>query len=388
MNFCGSRGRGWLILAVICGGVGAQGQGLGDGSLQVHGFATQSLVYSGAENNYLGMDSTSGSLGWTEAAVNVNDQLTDKLRVGGQVHLTRLGDFGGDVPTVDWALVDYSAKPWLGVRAGKVKIKWGLFNDTQDADPGYLWSLLPEAIYGIDIRQTNLSQYGVEAYGKVPLGNKLGSVEYSVYWGDYYIASNDGYNASFVEQGIFFTRQALGKTPGFDVRWSTPLKGLTVGGSLMMYDAAGPLTDGSYYQPLAFWPTYYAQYHRKKLFVSYQYMKLVQYQTVTSPGVPPATSVQDERGWFAMAGYHVTDKLQLGSYYTHYLLASGGDSSDPANYFRDVVVSGRYDVKAHLYGKVEGHWIDGNAVGFYSQDNLNNLVPGTTLLVAKVGVTF
>jgi hypothetical protein len=126
----------------------ASGQGFNTGNLQIHGFATQSFVRSNG-NNYLGMDSSAGSTDWTEAAINVNDQVSDKLRVGAQFHLTRLGAFGGDLPSVDWALGDYSFKQWLGVRAGKVKIKWGLYNDTQDADPNYLWSLLPESVVGL-----------------------------------------------------------------------------------------------------------------------------------------------------------------------------------------------------------------------------------------------
>ena len=93
------------------------------------------------------MDTSAGSAGWTEGAVNVNEQLTEKLRVGVQVHVTKLGEFGSWTPVFDWALVDYRFNRWVGVRAGKVKIRWGLYNDTQDADPSYLWSLLPESLY-------------------------------------------------------------------------------------------------------------------------------------------------------------------------------------------------------------------------------------------------
>src|ERR1700733_11536326 len=86
----------------------------------------------------------------------------------------------------------------------------------------------------------------------------FGNLDYSAYYGYYYIASNDGYDATFDQQGITFTKPARGKTPGIDVRWATPVKGLMVGGSLMAYDASGNLTSGTYYQPMAYWPTYYA----------------------------------------------------------------------------------------------------------------------------------
>jgi hypothetical protein len=374
-------------LALALGLVQAGAQSLDHTDLQLHGFAVQSFVRSGS-NNYLGLNSSAGSTQWTEAAVNVNDQVSDKLRVGVQFHLTRLGAFGGDGVTVDWALGDYSMTQWLGVRAGKVKIRWGLFNDTQDADPGYLWSLLPEPVYGIDQRATNLAQYGAELYGRVPLGKKLGTLDYSAYYGDYFYASNDGYAANFTQQGLTFVSQPGGKTPGFDLRWSTPLHGLMLGGSLMMYDANGTLTNGTFNQPLAFWPTYYAQYNHKKLFADWQYVKLVQYQTVTLTGTSPVTSVQDTRSWFVMAGYHVTNKLQLGTYYTRYVDASATDRSDPANYFHDTAISARYDVDLHFYLKAEGHFIRGNGLGFYSQQNPNSLQPNTNMVVAKAGFTF
>ena len=366
----------------------AQAQEFAGTDLQIHGFATQAALHSNNNDNYLGMNTTGLSTGWTEAAVNLNDQVSDKLRVGAQVHLTRLGAFGGDNISVDWAIGEYSFKPWFGIRAGKVKIRWGLFNDTQDADPGYLWCLLPESVYGVDIRATNLAQYGAEAYGRVSLGENFGSLDYSAYYGDYSYATNDGYSASFAQQGIVFTKPASGKTPGLDLRWSTPLRGLKISASLMMYDASGNLVNGTYDQPLAFWPTYYAQYNRNKFFANYQYVKLVQYQTVTFTGTPPSTSAQDTRAWFAMAGYHLTDKLQAGGYYTRYLLADAGDNHDPANYFHDAVLSGRYDVDSHVYLKLEGHIVKGNGLGFYALDNPNGLAPQTNLIAAKVGFTF
>src|ERR1700761_1814100 len=354
---------------------------------EFHGFATLGFAYSDA-NNYLGMNTSSGSFGWTEAAVNVNDQLTEKLRVGAQFHLTRLGQFGGSNVAVDWALADYKFKPWLGVRAGRVKIRWGLYNDVQDADPGYMWSLLPEPIYAVDLRATNLSQLGVEIYGRVPLVKGLGELNYSIYDGTYSYARHDGYMQGFVQQGLSFANQPGGKPPGFDLRWKTPVKGVTVGGSLMAYDAKGNLTDGVFRQPLTYWPTYYARYERKKFSAAWEYMKLVQYTDATIGGGMPRTGLSDTRAWFAMAAYRLTGKLQVGAYHTRYVVASAEDKSDPGNYFHDWVLSGRYDINSYFYCKLEGHFIDGDGLGFYNFDNPNGLKPQTKLLVAKVGFSF
>lgn len=376
---------GALILA--CWVANAWADGPEELNLQIHGFATQAFLYSNA-NNYLGMNTSSGSAAWNEAALNVNDQVSDKLRVGAQFHYTRLGDFGGESLTLDWAMGDYKVNRWLGIRAGKVKIKWGLYNNTQDYDPGYMWSLLPEPIYGVDVRETDLSQLGVELYGRVPLTKRFGKLDYSGYYGDYYDASDDGYAEQFKEQGLNFVHPAAGKSPGFDLRWTTPLPGLTVGGSLMMYDATGNLTNGTYREPLTFWPTYYAQYDFRKFFVSGQYVKLVQYETITLSGQAPATDVWDTRSWFVMGGYHLTDKLQAGAYYTSSVLAGVENPSDPANFFHDWVASSRYDINSNFYAKLEAHFIDGNLVGFYGMNNPNGFKPRTNLLVAKIGFTF
>jgi hypothetical protein len=250
-----------------------------------------------------------------------------------------------------------------------------------------LWSLLPESIYGVDYRSTNLSQLGPELYGRVRLGGKRGELTYSAYYGYYTYASNDGTLETLREEGLTFSKRPGGITPGFDLRWKTPVKGLTVGGSLMLYDAKGTLTDGTYREPLTYWPTYYAQYDRKNLFLSAEYVSLAQYTDVGIGGQTPSSSLSNTRAWFAMAGYHLTDKLQAGAYYTRYVVV-GADQTDPVNYFRDWVASSRYDFNSHFYLKLEGHFMDGNAVGFYGIDNPNGLKPQTKLVVAKVGFYF
>jgi hypothetical protein len=354
--------------------------------LQFHGFATQALVAT-SHNNYLGMDTRNLSADWTEAALNVNDQVSDRLRVGLQLHYMRLGMFGGDGVNVDWAMGDYRFNQELGIRAGRVKIRWGLYNDTQDYDPGYLWSLLPEPVYAVDWRVTNLSQNGAEVYGKFQVGERS-AVQYSAYYGDYTYASGDGYLESYREQGINFVSPPGGRTPGFDLRWITPAPGLTLGGSLMMYNASGNLVNGAFRQPTSYWPAYYAQYRFKKLFASGQYVRDVQYNILSQTAEAPQVIPSDERGWFVMGGYQLTPKLQAGAYYTHFLDAAAGDNSNPANYYRDWVVSGRYDFSANVYMKMEGHFMDGNGVGFYGADNPNGLAPGTNAMVAKLGFTF
>jgi hypothetical protein len=356
-------------------------------NIQIHGFATQSLLYSGS-NNYLGMNTSQGSTGWTEAAINIVDQPSDKLRIGIQIHYTRLGIFGDEAPDVDWAMGDYRAYRWLGIRAGKVKIRWGLYNDTQDADPGYLWSLLPESIYSIDDRATTLSQLGAELYGDVRLSKKWGSIGYSLYFGNYFVSTSDGFAQGFQQDGLTFAGTPGGKTPGVDLRWKTPLKGLLLGASTQRVDAKGTLTNGTFREPPYYATTGYVQYDAHKIFLAYQYARTITHTDVELTGLPPALSVEDSRTWFLMAGYHVTDKLQVGTYYSSELDAAPRDNSNPENFGHDWTISSRYDFNSYLYGKLEGHFINGDVAGFYDFDNLNGLKPRTRLVVAKIGFVF
>jgi len=376
-----------LSVLVLAGASLAAAQSADEFSkLQFHGFATQALVAT-SHNNFLGIDSRNVSAGWTEAALNVNDEVTDKLRVGLQLHYMRLGMFGGDNVSVDWAMGDYRFRPELGVRAGRVKIRWGLYNDTQDYDPGYMWSLLPEPIYAVDWRATDLSQNGAEVYGRIEMGGR-NALQYSVYYGGYTMATTDGLMESYKEDGVNFAAPPSGKTPGFDLRWATPVEGLTVGGSLMIYTASGNLQNGTYNQPASYWPAYYAQYKYKKVFASGQYARNIEYDVITVTAQAPEVDATDGRAWFAMGGYHFTSRLQAGAYYTHYLNAQGGDNSDPANYFRDSVASARFDFSENIYLKMEGHVMKGNGVGFYDADNPNGLASRTDALMAKLGFTF
>ena len=194
-----------LIGAIIFlfGSLSVNAQNIAGQDIQIHGFATQAFLVSN-NNNYLGMNTRNFSAGWTEAAVNINDQVTGKLRAGLQLHYTRLGVFGGENVSIDWALGDYKFNRYVGIRAGKVKVPWGLYNDVQDYDPGYMWALLPETMYGIDTRATNLSVNGALIYGRFPLGPKAGKLAYNVYIGDYTYSSDDGYITQLNESGYFF----------------------------------------------------------------------------------------------------------------------------------------------------------------------------------------
>src|SRR5579864_2099351 len=86
--------------------------------VQIHGFASQGFVYTD-ENNWLTMHTSKGSGAFTDFGANISMQVTDKLRIGAQVYDRNLGNLGEWHPSVDWAVVDFRFKNWLGFRGGK-----------------------------------------------------------------------------------------------------------------------------------------------------------------------------------------------------------------------------------------------------------------------------
>src|SRR6202789_1970856 len=175
-------------------------QSMEDLNIQIHGYATQGFLYT-TQNNIFTTNSSDGSPAWTEAVISLSSEPMPKLRLAVQTRYFLLGNYGNDI-SIDFAMVDYKANDWFGLRFGKVKTPWGLFNEIQDIDPSYLWALLPEGIYPIDSRSSFLAHYGGVVYGKVALSKKLGKLEYRAFGGEGIYSPKDGYFVAQAEGGF------------------------------------------------------------------------------------------------------------------------------------------------------------------------------------------
>jgi hypothetical protein len=354
-------------------------------TLEIHGFVTQGFVYS-SHNNYLTMQTSNGSLQWTDGAISVSDSLTDKLRVGIQLRMYQLGQLGGPNLQIDWASGDYRVNDYFGIRAGKVKTVTGLFNDSQDVDAVYLWTLLPQCSYPIDNESFFLSHLGGEVYGDIPLGSRAGKLRYSGYAGQVTLDLNGGYIQQFADEGLVFTNPPSGKTFGGDLRWETPLKGLTIGASVNSEALDGTAPTGNLHVPRLLIDVQYAQYQRGKFYFATEYDRTPFNPTITF-GSQVIPAPEDLRSWYAMASYHLLKKFQAGSYYSHWIDKSA-DPASPASYSKDWVISGRYDFNAYFYGKLEEHFLHGTGLGYYESTNPDGLKTNSNLLAAKIGFTF
>ncbi len=352
--------------------------------LQIHGFATQGFLFS-TNNNYMTMHSSSGSLQWTEGAVNFSDSISDKMRVGIQLHMYQMGQIGGPEVLVDWVSADYKVNDNLGFRAGKIKIPMGLFNDSQDVDSLFLWTLLPQAIYPDDNRDFDLAALGGELYGSLDL-ERRGRIRYRGFAGENRLDANGGYMLTLAEYGFTFATPPSGKVFGGDLRWSGALPGLTFGASTQTQALDGSGPQGTVHMPAFFLTAYFAEWSKGKWYVAGEYWRIpitVQLQA----GPDTLWMPVDQRAWYPMVSYQLTQRLQVGTYYSHSVI-KGANTSLPENYSKDWAISGRYNFNANLYGKIEGHFLHGNEIGYYSASNPDGLKPNTAILAARIGFTF
>ena len=353
--------------------------------IAVHGFVSQGFLFS-SNNNYLSMKSSDGSPQWTDAVVDITDPISENLRAGIQLRMYQLGEFGGSNVQVDWASGDYRVNDHFGIRAGKVKTVWGLFNDSQDVDPAFLWTLLPQGSYSIDHKSFYLAHVGGDVYGEIPLGKRAGTLHYVAYGGQATIDLNDGYIQTFAELGLVFTNSLGGETYGGDLQWETPLKGLVLGSSGNMLAANGTAPAGTFHSPAYLVPSMYGQFSRGRVYLAGEYDRIPINATLTI-GSSVIPFVADGRSWFAMGSYRLSKEVQVGSYYSHYV-NKGADTTQPVNYSKDWVVSGRYDFNPYFYCKVEGHFLHGTALGYYTSTNPNGLATNSKMLAAKIGFSF
>lgn len=374
--------------------VGAFGADFGDLNVQVHGTLAQGALLS-SYNNFLTAPTSQGTLQWTDAALNAGRDFTDRFRAGVQLHTYRLGELGRFKIQLDWAYGEYRFAEWLGIRAGKVKTRLGLFNDTQDIDALHLWSLLPQGVYPADNRSWTLAHTGGDVFGTFRLPRALGRVSYQGYLGRRVVDPNGGYLKLAADEG-FTIREASGILYGGDLRWQTPVRGFTAGGSLGLAGVHFDVNLPQFAVPLTFQSTsdtntaLYGEFDRGKFYAAGEFRRRI--WNVVIPQLQAPLLSLDSRAWYLMGAYRVHRIVQVGAYYSRVRYARMATSFVPyllGDAGTDWVLASRMDLNPHLYLKLEGHYMDGTpmAQGFYPSINPH---PDrlTRLLVARIGFTF
>lgn len=141
--------------------------------IQIHGFATQGLIFT-TDNNFYG-NSDHGSADFTELGINANAQLAPKMRLAGQLLSRHAGDMDDGSLRVDYALLDIkliaSSQGNLGLYLGRVKSPLGLYNETRDVGHTRSSVFTQQAIYFDKVRDLTMSADGIHFYGEYFLAN-------------------------------------------------------------------------------------------------------------------------------------------------------------------------------------------------------------------------
>jgi len=375
-------------MALALGAIPAAAQSLDDLNIQVHGYAAQGFLYT-TTNNIFYANSSDGSPAWTEAVLNVSAQPIPKLRVAVQARYFLLGS-SGNALVLDWAAADYKVNDKFGVRFGKVKTPWGLFNETQDIDPTYMWALLPQSVYDITTRNADLAHYGAVAYGTLKLAPSAGKLDYRAWGGEQVIPADDGSFADLIAAGNGPLSSLNYVTLGAALHWHTPLSGLMVGASdghankasVALADETGPASES-----FTEWNnvSYFAQYEKDKWMLAGEWNRQASSGVQNFTDDPSASIDTDPRAWYVMATYKATGKLTVGAYDSQ--VVDHELKLGPDRYSKDWTVSGRYDVNQFIYLKAEEHFIEGTSLSF---ENSNNTVlkPSSKLTALRIGVSF
>jgi hypothetical protein len=339
-------------------------------SVEVHAFVSQGFIAS-AKNNYLTTSSTQGSFQFTEVGVNLTKQVTDKLRMGVQLFASDLGTTGNFNAQMDWFYLDYHLADWLGIRAGRVKIPFGLYNEVNDVDSGRVPILLPQAVYPIENRDYLLAQTGGELYGYVRM-RAAGALEYRLYGGTIFL--NSATTAGSPYQVLSLNVPYI---VGGRLLWETPAEGLHVSGSVQSLRLDTVLAAGTQQASLDL-PVVLAvgsvEYSAHDLLLAAEYSRWYISEETSNAALFPVSSSVSERA-YVMGSYRVTPWFQPGAYYS-LLFPNVQDRSGRENVQHDAALTLRYDINAHWLVKLEGHYMVGTA-GLSS--SLNGNVPLSAL---------
>ena len=354
-------------------------------SLDVHGFISQGFLLTSA-NDYLA-ESSRGSFEFSEVGLNFTLPATDRLTLGVQIFSRKLGPLGDYRATFDWYYLDYHWKDWLGVRAGRVKLPFGLYNDVSDIDAARTAVLLPPSIYPAQNRDFLLAQTGVEAYGYTRLG-RAGALDYRVYAGTIFLDVKPQPGSPFAVVDL--------KVPyvvGGRVQW-LPIDGLRLGGSLQFLrldtDLLASSTSGrvALRIPATLWVAS-AEYSVHDLVLAAEYSRWLVKTESDNPSLFPQSSTTSERA-YVLATYRLNPWLQAGTYYSR-LVPDVDRRTFPADIQHDFAFTLRFDINRYWLIKAEGHYMRGTA-GLSSSLNGNRpltaLTPDWALFALKTTAYF
>lgn len=363
-------------------------------AFQIHGFAMQAGIYT-SDNSFGGDSDDEVSTDYNEAGLNVSAEFFQRLRVSAQIVARNAGDYDtGDVRT-DYAQIDFaaisSASDKAGIRLGRVKNAYGLFNDTRDVAHTRPSIYLPPVIYWEQLRDIMLYRDGG-----------------AIYWdnsGDYGTFSFDG---GFGKPKI--TERMATETLFFEVDHIDADNPRVIVARLLWEDAGGNLRlalstlRAESAVDVGFEADFKARLYLASLQYSAEKWQLTSEAaffnydlSLSNPFLSPLSrntygdAIYVQYAWFFTPEWQLYARYDVGYFDRH---DRDGDSFEPlmpadAAYSRDAGIGTRWDIDDNWMVSVEAHYIEG-MLSLSIVDNLN-LRAGTpywTLVAAELAFRF
>jgi len=353
--------------------------------LQINGFISQGYLKS-KENNWLAVDSVDGTLQLNEVGLTFNMPVNDKLRVGVQLLSRDLGEEGNNDVRLDWAFGDYRFCDQFGIRAGKVKMPIGFYNEGRDSDFLRQMAFLPQSVYDETRRNLLVASQGGQVYGNLPLG-VLGDLDYAGHYGQINFPSDSPTLEAFLGMANATPLAPVGGWTGISadneyvygasVKYNTFIDGLRLGGTWFEGKADFSLEGGAagdrlrvkirqmyvgsfeYATP---WFTLASEYTQYKQPAWVNKVQVAPFDPkATSAGIYGMVTIpvpgQENLAFSGLYDVYYRDKDDKGG--TAQSAATGGIMPTYAFYRKDVGVAARFDVNDNWLVKAEWHRVNG-----------------------------
>ena len=372
--------------------------------IQFHGFLSQGL-FSSSGNNIYGQSKDSVSADSTEIGLNVSYQAFNNLSFAVQGLYRRAGANTGDAGevTLDFGFVDLNllnlSDGRIGVRGGRIKNPWGLYNETRDVAFTHPTILLPLAYFERS-RTLFLALDGGQLYA-----------DYNTSMGDFSFKFNYGWaNADDKEllTAIINDPTASGyleSDPSFVTQLSYEILGgeyvfaLSYAELNMRYQAKN--IGDPYAQLDADIKSFIisAQYNGEKISFTGEYSLQWNEFTDIRFGVPDNSPVSEH--WYVQAGYRLLDNLQATLRYDSTVqdkndrygkgveAATGGMVPGHLMYAQDIVFGLRWDITPAWMIRAEYHRMHGaTTISLLENPDFSKIVKNWNIYALQVAFRF
>ncbi len=358
-----------FFLSFYSTGIFAESKLLPD-EVQIHGFLTQGFFHT-SDNNVYGQSDDGISPGLTEIGLNASYQPLDRLRFAAQGLYRRAGDVDSGSVRFDYGLVDLTLFEYgsgkVGIRGGRIKSPFGLYNETRDVAFTHPTILLPQGIYFDRSRSLMLSADGGSFYAEQRTG-----------FGDFNFKFNVGLPPNDLDEikhvvlgtgnarGDFETKPAIVTQLSYELNGGEYIFAISYMDFEFTYNPAlgeSLLKSETHIQPLMF----SAQYNGEKFTLTgeYQY-RWNNFGNFAAQGGKPFIS----ENWYVEGSYRILPQLQATVRYDTLSMDISDRRGDGAvslgypryeSFANDWVFGLRWDITPSWMVRADYHRIHGTA---------------------------